>query len=555
MTHRAHRSGPHRPRGWSARRLAALAGATAILLAGAAHAAGAPVAEIKINQLGFLPAAQKLAVVPGDTQASFSVVDAATGAPVLDGKLAAAAVWDASGERVRVADFSALRAPGRYRVRVAGLPDSVPFSVAADVYRALNVAAIRSYTLNRSGIALPAAVAGPYARPLAHPDTTVLVHPSAASLKRPAGSTVSSPKGWYDAGDYNKYIVNSGISTYTLLAAYEHFPAWFGKLDLNLPESGNGLPDILNEALWNLEWMITMQDPEDGGVYHKLTNKAFDPFVMPGQANAPRYVVQKTTTAYRWAEAHPRVLYRQPADILTGTYDDNSADDEFAWAAAELLIATGKDGYLARAAVTGVAERSEPGWANVGMLGWISLAEHRNRLRAGGDAGPARQQLLAVADTLAARWKASPYRVSMVRKEMGWGSNSVILNQAMMLVAAYRLDPRPDYLDAAQSALDYVLGRNGPGMSFVTGVGTRSPLHPHHRPSEADGIAAPFPGMLVGGPNPGQQDRADCRASYPSALPALSYLDHMCSYASNEVAINWNAPLVYVAAALQSLQR
>jgi endoglucanase len=143
----------------------------------------------------------------------------------------------------------------------------------------------------------------------------------------------------------------------------------------------------------------------------------------------------------------------------------------------------------------------------------------------------------------------------MVRKEMGWGSNSVILNQAMMLVAAYRLDPRPDYLDAAQSALDYVLGRNGPGMSFVTGVGTRSPLHPHHRPSEADGIAAPFPGMLVGGPNPGQQDRADCRASYPSALPALSYLDHMCSYASNEVAINWNAPLVYVAAALQSLQR
>jgi endoglucanase len=419
----------------------------------------------------------------------------------------------------------------------------------------------------------------------------VLVHPSAASLKRPAGSTVSSPKGWYDAGDYNKYIVNSGISTYTLLAAYEHFPAWFGKLDLNLPESGNGLPDILNEALWNLEWMITMQDPEDGGVYHKLTNKAFDPFVMPGQANAPRYVVQKTTTAaldfaavmavasrvlapfdelqpgrsarylaaaesaYRWAEAHPRVLYRQPADILTGTYDDNSADDEFAWAAAELLIATGKDGYLARAAVTGVAERSEPGWANVGMLGWISLAEHRNRLRAGGDAGPARPQLLAVADTLAARWKASPYRVSMVRKEMGWGSNSVILNQAMMLVAAYRLDPRPDYLDAAQSALDYVLGRNGPGMSFVTGVGTRSPLHPHHRPSEADGIAAPFPGMLVGGPNPGQQDRADCRASYPSALPALSYLDHMCSYASNEVAINWNAPLVYVAAALQSLQR
>jgi endoglucanase len=565
--------------------------AAAWLLAAAPHASAAADGSVKINQLGFLPTAQKLAVVPGDAQSRFSVVDAATGSQVLDGEMAAAATWDASGERVRIADFSALRTPGRYRIRVAGLPDSAPFSVAAGVYRDLNIAAIRSYTLNRAGIALTAAVAGPYARPLAHPDASVLVHPSAASAKRPTGSVIASPKGWYDAGDYNKYIVNSGISTYTLLAAYEHFPAWFDKLGLNLPESGNGLPDILNEVLWNLEWMATMQDPEDGGVYHKLTNKAFDPFVMPEQARTPRYVVQKTTTAsldfaavmavasrvlapfddrqpgrsarylaaaeaaYRWAEAHPQVLYQQPADIATGTYDDKSADDEFAWAATELLIGTGNDRYRARAASAGTAQETAPGWSNVGMLGCISLAERRNRVRAGGGAAPACKQLPAVADMLAARWKGSPYRVSVARQEMGWGSNSVILNQAMMLLTAYRLDPRPDYLNAAQSALDYVLGRNGPGMSFVTGFGLRSPQHPHHRPSEADGIAAPIPGMLVGGPNPGQQDRAHCRAAYPSALPALSYLDDVCSYASNEVAINWNAPLVYVAAALQSLTR
>jgi endoglucanase len=143
----------------------------------------------------------------------------------------------------------------------------------------------------------------------------------------------------------------------------------------------------------------------------------------------------------------------------------------------------------------------------------------------------------------------------MVHTDFVWGSNAVILNQAMVLAAAYRIEPKRDYLDAAQSALDYVLGRNGPGMSFVTGFGARSPLHPHHRPSEADGVDAPYPGMLVGGPNPGQQDKAGCRAPYPSALPALSYLDDICSYASNEIAINWNAPLVYVAAALQSLPR
>jgi endoglucanase len=134
-----------------------------------------------------------------------------------------------------------------------------------------------------------------------------------------------------------------------------------------------------------------------------------------------------------------------------------------------------------------------------------------------------------------------------------WGSNAVALNQALMLIQGYRLSGDRRQLDAAQAALDYVLGRNALGMSMVTGIGEKSPLHPHHRPSNADGIAAPVPGFIVGGPNPGQQDAAHCPVPYASKLPALSYLDHDCSYASNEVAINWNAPLVYVSAALQVL--
>jgi endoglucanase len=142
----------------------------------------------------------------------------------------------------------------------------------------------------------------------------------------------------------------------------------------------------------------------------------------------------------------------------------------------------------------------------------------------------------------------------MAKSDFVWGSNAVALNQAMMLVQAYRITHKADYLNAAQSALDYTLGRNPLGMSYVTGFGAHPALHPHHRPSEADGIAAPLPGWLVGGPNPGQQDAKDCHVAYPSKQPALSYLDHACSYASNEVAINWNAPLVYVAAALQSLE-
>jgi len=554
---------------------------TALAATGSASAAA-----IKFNQLGFLPASQKLAVVTdADAHAeTFAVVDAASGKTVLEGRLGAPEKWDASGETVRLADFSKLNTPGNYRLRVAGQPDSAPFPIAADAYRALDAAAIKAYYYQRAGIAIEPRYAGAYARALGHPDTQVLVHASAASSARPAGTVISSPKGWYDAGDYNKYIVNSGISTYTLLAAYEHFPKFFDGLALNIPESGDGLPDILNEALWNIEWMATMQDPNDGGVYHKLTNKQFDAFVMPDKATSPRYVVQKSTAAaldfaavmavasrvlapfdkqepgrsarylaqaekaWAWAVAHPDVVYQQPADIGTGDYGDKKLDDEFSWAATELLIATGKDAYRARAFDNVPARGDAPGWADVRQLGWISLAQQDKV-----DAGGARQQIIASADRLLAKWKASPYRISMKAAEFNWGSNSVILNQAMMLVQAYRLTQRAEYLEAAQSALDYVMGRNGPGRSFVTGIGSPSPMHPHHRPSEADGVAAPVPGWLVGGPNPGQQDIKGCSAPYPSKLPAMSYLDNMCSYASGEIAINWNAPLVYVTAAVQNL--
>ncbi|MFK3737389.1 glycoside hydrolase family 9 protein [Massilia sp. TN1-12] len=563
-----------------------LLAACALLLAATQAVQAADI--IQVNQLGFLPGARKLALVPATAADRFQVKDAG-GKVVFEGPLGKAATWNASGQAVRVADLSALRAGGTYRIAVAGLQESTPFPIAPDAYRLLDAGAIRAYTHNRAGIALDARVAGAWARPAGHPDDQVRVHASAASVTRPAGTVIASPKGWYDAGDYNKYVVNSGISTYTLLAAYEHFPAWFDGLAVNLPESGNGLPDLVNETLWNLDWMATMQDPEDGGVYHKLTNLSFDGMVMPDKATAPRYVVQKTTaaaldfaatlaaasrvlarfdaqapgrsqrwlaqaeSAWRWALAHPAVRYRQPADVRTGEYGDDKLDDEFAWAAAELLAATGKAAYRNPAQASGDARKTEPDWGDVRALGWITLAGQQGRLP--DEAAAARSRIVAAADTLLARWQASPYRLAMADKDFTWGSNAVVLNQGMMLVQAYRITGKRDYLDAAQSALDYTLGRNPLGVSYVTGFGTRSAMHPHHRPSVADGVAAPVPGWLVGGPNPGQQDAKDCKAAYGAKQPALSWLDDACSYASNEVAINWNAPLVYVAAALQVLER
>ena len=548
-------------------------------------AGGACAQAIKVNQVGFLPQAQKLAIVA--QQASEFEVVGEDGKAVFNGTSAPALRWEPSGETVRVLDFSALVQPGSYRIKVAGLPLSDPFTVGPDGYRALNAAALKAFYYNRSAIALEPRYAGAWARPAGHPDDRVLVHASAASPARPAGTVLSSPRGWYDAGDYNKYVVNSGISTYTLLAALEHFPAFF-RQDIGIPESGNGVPDILDEAMWNLEWMLTMQDPQDGGVYHKLTNLRFDGIVMPHAASTtPRYVVAKGTAAaldfaatmatasrvlaryektwpglsarmlaaaqaaWRWAEQHPDAVFKNPPDVATGEYGDDKLGDEFAWAAAELFIATGDKRYAA-ALLKNDAPLSTPSWGNVAALGWMSLAHHRERLAPGIDRALVERRIDGLAAQLAGTWRGSGYRLAMAPKDFVWGSNAVVLNQGMMLLQAHRIKPNPDYLRAAQSSLDYVLGRNPTGYSFVTGFGARPFMHPHHRPSMADGIDAPVPGWLSGGPNPGQQDAKECPA-YPSRLPALSYIDHDCSYAANEVAINWNAPLVYVSAALSAL--
>ncbi|MCD2517991.1 heme-degrading domain-containing protein [Massilia sp. G4R7] len=556
-----------------------------LCVAGSA-AAGTPI--VKVNQLGFLPDAQKLAVAPQSAGSRFEVVPAAGGKAVFSGALGAPVRWEASGETVRIADFSGLVAPGSYRIKVEGLPLSDAFTVKPDNYRALSVASLKALYFNRTAIALAPQYAGAWARPAGHPDDKVLVHASAASSTRPAGTVIAASRGWYDAGDYNKYLPSSGITTYTLLAAYEHFPRWFDRLDVNIPESGNGVPDIIDEAMWNLAWMLSMQDPADGGVYHKLTNLKFDAMVMPHLAQKePRYVVAKSTSAalnfaatmaaasrvlapyqkqypgtaakmlaaseaaFKWAQANPAVLFKNPADVVTGEYGDARVDDEFAWAAAELYISTGKDSYYT-ALQPETVSNTYPAWDDVRGLAWTSLAHHRDRLTPLAD----RTLITARVDGLAARlaneWRTSGYRVPMRASDFVWGSNAVMLNQAMMLLQGYRLNGKPEYLQASQSALDYVLGRNALGQSFVTGFGARPSMHPHHRPSQGDSVAAPVPGWVTGGPQPFQQDKAEC-PPYPSTLPALSYLDHVCSFASNEVAINWNAPLVYVTAALSEL--
>ncbi len=270
--------------------------ALACLLSFVAHA---QLNAVRLNQIGFYTGGPKVAAITEKPASDVFFITTADGRDtVFRGALQAERPSKYSSTRVRLANFSGLQQQGTFVLRAPGLPPSYPFTISDAPYHDLAKAVIKGFYFQRASMPLEEKYAGKWKRPAGHPDTRVLVHASAADDKRPEGTVISSPGGWYDAGDYNKYIVNSGITMYMLLAAYEDFPAYFGQLDVNIPESGNGVPDVLDEALYNLRWMLTMQDPNDGGVYHKCTNAEFDRMVMPHQASkSPRFVVKKSLTA------------------------------------------------------------------------------------------------------------------------------------------------------------------------------------------------------------------------------------------------------------------
>ena len=163
------------------------------------------------------------------------------------------------------------------------------------------------------------------------------------------------------------------------------------------------------------------------------------------------------------------------------------------------------------------------------------------------------KNVLAIADTFVQKMNVNAFKTIMGQsaKDFIWGSNSVAANQGILLINAYLISKNKKYLDAALTNVDYILGRNATGYSFITGIGSKTPMHPHHRPSIADGVIEPVPGLLAGGPNPGRQDGC----VYEFTETETAYTDVDCSYASNEIAINWNAPLVYLLNAMNALKK
>jgi len=174
-------------------------------------------------------------------------------------------------------------------------------------------------------------------------------------------------------------------------------------------------------------------------------------------------------------------------------------------------------------------------WPDVHNLAMYAYAFCDNGKTDRAAAEKIRADAITAADAIAARTRANGYRIALGSGEYYWGSNGVAANYGMMLSIANRFTPKRQYVDATQDTLHYLLGRNTFSTSFVTQVGSKWAMHPHHRPSAADKIDEPWPGLLVGGPNAGKK-----------TPPARQWVDDEKNYTTNENAINWNAPLVFL---------
>lgn len=579
--------------------------------------------SIRINQVGFYPHQEKTLTLEEENRSERITILNADGVQVWEGEAVREAVSPWSGKKRRIFDFSQITAPGKYMV-LAG-KESHEFVISENAYAHLAAAALTAFYHQRSGMDLDTAIAGKWARKGGHPDTLVYIHASAADCIRKEGSVISSPKGWYDAGDYNKYVVNSGYSMGLMAQAFLMFPEqydWSKKEDTDywdyIRKTVSIYKPLYNELDYNAEWLYTMQDPADGGVYHKLSTPSFEGFITPLECSKPRYVVQKSVTAaldfagamcsfahihglslsdndintrlykirydkaeaaYAWAKANPDAFYFQhkineayDPDITTGAYGDHDASDEFFWAASELYCATHKKEYLEDVKAFMPEKFSLMSWGYVAPLGIFQWIQYEKRLLAEkhlwGDLpfrfgineeeqkiiDRCKELLLEYCNKSLEEAEGSCYNSAYGNKpeDFRWGCASSFCDQAICFLYAYELTGDRKYVDNAFRNVNYILGQNATGYCYVTGFGTKSPMYPHSRLCHSDGIEEPIPGLLVGGPNPGQQDIAGV-GRYHSDFPDESYEDVMPSYASNEIAINWNASLVAVTAWLASI--
>lgn len=527
--------------------------------------------DCNTNQVGFLPDARKTVVIRGENPGKeFKIVDE-SGKEVYTGTLSDAIDSVNAGETVYFGEFTDFTTPGTYHVVSGEGAESYPFVIGEGVYDELLVDAFRMMYLQRCGMELTEDMAGDFAHPDCHMGEAVIY--GTDETKEVCG-------GWHDAGDYGRYVVSGVEAAQDLLLSYEDFPEiWAGENadNMGIPESGNGIPDILDEVKYELDWLLKMQDEETGGVYHKVTCLEFPGFVMPQEETAQLVLAPISTTATAdfaavmakssevYKELYPEFAaqcleaakrawaylevtpngtgYKNPDDILTGEYPDGQDKDERFWAATELYKVTGEEKYnkyleetMDKYILHGY------GWADMGTFGNMTYLSLDESLQNPVYVEKMKQMILEKADKYLENAKADGYNVAL-GDNYCWASNQVACNYARHLLLAEEISGNSEYGTYAYDQLSYVLGQNTLSYCFLSGYGSVSPVNVHHRPCMATGTV--MKGMVIGGPNSNLEDPFT-KSTMAGVAPAKCYIDNDQSYSTNEVTIYWNSPFIYL---------
>ncbi|SDS29158.1 glycoside hydrolase family 9 protein [Actinoplanes derwentensis] len=542
--------------------------------------------RVRVNQVAYLPDGPKGAtVVTSYTSALPWILNDKTGRKLASGRTVPRGTDPSSGQNVHTIDFSGVHRAATGLTITADGETSRPFDIGRQAYQKLRSDALKLYYTQRSGIAIRDDLRPGYARPAGHVgvapnqgDTAVPCQPGVCDY------TLDVRGGWYDAGDHGKYVVNGGISVWELLAEYEHNRG-SRKLNLSIPESGNRVPDILDEARWELEFLLSMQAP-GGLVHHKIHDRAWtglpllphlDPqprelhpvstaatlnlaataaqaarLFKPYDAAFARRALAAARTAYDAARANPALYAPESDGVGGGAYNDAKVTDDFYWAAAELYLTTGERKYASDVLASPEHSADVFGpvafdWASTAAAAKIDLALVPNRLPG---LSTVKSQLVTGADKYLAIQREHPYGVAYApaNNSWDWGSSSIVANNLVVIAAAHRLTGRAKYRNGLITGLDWLFGRNALNISYVTGYGEVAAQNQHSRWYAAQldpSLPHPPPGTLAGGPNSSIQDPV-AQSLLQGCVGQFCYIDDIQSWSTNELTINWNAALAHL---------
>lgn len=544
-----------------------------------------PPSAVKLNTVGYLVGRKKLASVPADAaNSTFVLRNVATQQPVFTGTLSANSIdVPDTGDTIRVADFSDANEPGTYAIEVSGVAASPQFEIGDTVYNDLLKTALLGLYGQRCGVAVKFDYASDTFSHAACHNNDAQFNPNFTSGM--SGAQLATG-GWHDAGDYGKYTVNGAFSVAFLLKAWEDFGPSLASVS-HIPNYSDTLPSILAEAKYEIDWLLKMQLP-NGSVLHLVCPETFPgDTVSPEADTGVRYFLQSSTggTAYfvgavamatrvfrpfdgayadklliaaqnamAWLGANPTDIpaadgTRPNLYVAGGPYNVSSSANSppRTWASVELWRTTG-DGDLPsiESALSSMNVAPNWDWPAPGNFALFDYAASESTLRDSATFAKVQSLITTGADGLVAAAQNHGYGRALGSANYYWGSNGLVARSVMNLMAAYRINSDAKYLDAATQQVDYLLGRNPFGRSMITGLGYAPPVNPHHRPSNADQVGEPWPGLLVGGPNKDAND--PLTKVYPDVPVGKFWYDATSDYYTNEIAINWNGPLIYALA-------